>query len=188
MSFIKNFLASLLRRLKLLEPEMARYNDLKVYTMVNSITLSTDMNTLFLIDNGRAHAFPLQKDKMVLVGLLKGQVTVATSLGPGESPDLASAGSESPEDLSSGALLRGGAGEEVKVPATAKSQWTVFYNRNFQVMALIGAVEIDPGLAPEPKPTGTNIFLFNLTEIVVGIRRIDNALLLTPLRRGKEVS
>ncbi|MCO6479222.1 MAG: hypothetical protein J5I94_21485 [Phaeodactylibacter sp.] len=182
MSFFKNILAPLLRRLNLLQPEAVRYNDLKVYTMVNSITLSTDMNTLYLIDDGRALPFPLQKDKMVLVGLLKGQVTVATSLAPDEMADLPEGVSEG---STSGALLRGG-GQEVKAPVNPKSQWTVFFNNNQQIMALIGAVEIDPGLAPEnPETTKPSIFLFDLSEVVVGIRRIGNALLVTPLRKEK---
>ncbi len=186
MSFIKNILASLLRRLNLLQPEAVRYNDLKVYTMVNSITLSSDMNTLYLIDNGRAISFPLQKDKMVLVGLMKGQVTVATSLDPNEKPEFpGTTPDDDPVKRSSGTLLRGGGGgEEVKLPVNPKSQWTVFFNRTQQVMALIGAVEIDPGLTPEdPEHTEPNIFLFDLSKVVVGIRRIGNSLLATPLRK-----
>ncbi|MCB0548623.1 MAG: hypothetical protein KDD19_13670 [Phaeodactylibacter sp.] len=196
MSLIKNTLASLLRRLKLLKPEAVRYNDLKVYTMVNSITLSTDMNTLFLIDNGRALAFPLQKEKMVLVGLMKGQITVATSLDPSEMTDLPEPGPENPEDPSTGTLLRGsgggsgsgGGGEEIKVPVTADAQWTLIFNRKYQVMGLIGATEINPGLTPdEPEPIDPSVFIFNLNEVVVGIRRMGNALVLTPLRRREKI-
>ena len=55
-----------------------------------------------------------------------------------------------------------------------------------QVMALIGAVEIDPGLNPDkPEPIDTDIFTFNLNELVVGINLIGNALVFTPLRRGR---
>ncbi|MCB0558401.1 MAG: hypothetical protein H6573_24310 [Lewinellaceae bacterium] len=189
MPIIKNFLASLLRRLNLLSPEIVRYNDLKAYPMVNSITLSSDMSTLYLIDNGRAISFPLGKEKMILVGLIKGQVTVATSLAPGEKVDEPAPGPENPDPLSSGELLRGGSGGGVgvvKVPVTPKSQWTLFFNPGQQVMALIGAVEIDPGLNPDkPEPIDTDIFLFNLNDLVVGINLIGNALVFTPLRRGR---
>ena len=192
MPIIKNFLATLLRRLNLLAPEIVRYNDLKAYPMVNSITLSSDMSTLYLIDNGRAISFPLGKEKMILVGLMKGQVTVATSLAPGDKVAEPEPGPENPDPLSSGELLRsgsGGGGGEVgvvKVPVTSKSQWTIFYNPGHQVMALIGAVEIDPGLNPDkPEPIDTDIFTFNLNELVVGINLIGNALVFTPLRRGR---
>ena len=189
MSFIKNFLADLLRRLKLLGPEIVRYNDLKAYPMVNSITLSTDMNTLYLIDDGRAIPFKLQKEKMILIGVMKGQITVATSLDPTEMVDDPELGPIPPGDPTSGILKRGSGGgkggEQVKVPVTPDSQWTVFFNRKHQVLGLIGAVEINPGLTTDdPEPTDPNVFIFNLTEVVVGITRMGNTLEFTPLRRA----
>ena len=186
MSFIKNILAPLLRRLRLLGPETARYNDLKAYPMVNSITLSTDMNTLYLIDADRAIPFALQKEKMILVVLLKGQIAVATSLSADEMAD-ATAGSTGTSELSAtDTLLRGEANKSgtVKVEVTPKGQWTVVFNRLFQSMALIGAVEINPGLVSEdPDPFRPKVFVFNLTEFVIGINRVDNALIFTPFRR-----
>jgi hypothetical protein len=188
MSFIKNILAALLRRLRLLGPELVRYNDLKAFPMVNSITLSSDMNTLYLIDNGRAIPFKLQKDKMILVGLLKGQITVATSMAPDEKMEALESGTI--DSSSSGALLRGGdaqKGGTVKVEVASNTQWTVAFNRGSRSMALIGAVEINPGLTSEdPDPLRPQGFLFNLNEVVVGISRIGNALILTSLLRDEE--
>ena len=190
MSFFKNILEALLRRLNLLGPEVIRYNDLKAYSMVNSITLSSDMKTLYLVDNGRAISFPLSDEKMILVGLLKDQVTVATALSPGDKIDEPQPGPENPGEISTGgALLRGtgGGGQEVKVPLGPSSQWTIFYNRKHQVLGLIGAVEIDPGLnTDEPEPVDTSIFLFDLNEVVVGIISIGNALVFSRLRRGRQ--
>lgn len=184
MPFFNNILTALLRRLQLLGPEIVRYNDLKAYNMVNSITLSTDMTTLYLIDNGRAIPFPLTKEKMILVGVLKGQVTVATSLAPDEMPEEESPASADP-DISAAGLLRRGDAAEVKVPVSPSAQWTVLFNRKHQVMALIGAVEINPGLTPEkPEEPVPQIFTFNLAEMVIGIIRQGNALVFTPMRRG----
>lgn len=185
MSIFKDILTALLRRLKLLGPEIVRYHDLKAYNMVNSITLSTDMATLFLIDNGRAIHFPLTKEKMILLGVMKGQITVATSLPPDNIVEELEPASAEVEALSAGVLRRGD-GEEVKVPVTPVAQWTVFYNRKTQVLGLIGVTEINPGLAPgSPEQPAPQLFLFNLTELVVGITRYEDALVFTPMRRGK---
>lgn len=190
MSFIKNILAALLRRLRLLAPELVRYNDLKAYPMVNSITLSSDMTTLYLIDDGRAISFKLQKDKMILVGLLKGQITVATSLAPDEKLEAMESGTA--DASTSGTLLRVGEAAKsgtVKVAVEANAQWTVAFNRGTRSMALIGAVEINPGLASEdPDPLRPKGFLFNLSEVVVGINRVENALIFTTLRRDEKLS
>ena len=190
MSFIKNILAALLRRLNLLGPEIVRYNDLKAYTMVNSITLSSDMSTLYLIDDGRAVPFKLREEKMILVGSLKGQITVATSLAPDEKAEAPAAGAEDPDASSSGILLRStdeeGNLRVVKVAAGPEAQWTIAFNSKFQIMALIGVTEINPGLTPDrPEPLKPQIFTFDLNDLVVGFTRIGNALLLTPMRRGK---
>ena len=76
------------------------------------------------------------------------------------------------------------------MPVTANAQWTLIFNRKYQVMGLIGATEINPGLTPEnpenPEPTVPSIFTFNLNEVVVGIRRIGNAMILTKLRRREK--
>ena len=47
---------------------------------INSIALSPDMSTLFLIDNGRAIYFDLSSRFGIVIGTLDGQLTVATAL------------------------------------------------------------------------------------------------------------
>ncbi len=47
--------------------------------MLNSITLSSDQETVFLIDNGEAIAFPLDEDNGVLIGLMGGQLSVVSA-------------------------------------------------------------------------------------------------------------
>lgn len=139
----------------------------KIYTttMVNTITLSSDMETLYLIDNGRAIAFPLDLKDGVLIGTLKGQITVATGF---RAPD--------EEDSSGSADASGGTRKRtLKLPVKSNSQWTATYNRKHEVLAFIGATEIDFGITEE-EPIKSQIFVYDLKTKVVNMRRTGNAL------------
>lgn len=148
----------------------------KIYTstMVNTLTLSSDMETLYLIDNGRAIAFPLNIKDGVLIGTLKGQITVATGF---KMPD---------ENGSSGmATDSTGAGQRkkvVKLPVKPNSQWTGAYNQANGVLAFIGATEIDFGIAESDK-VKPQAFLYDLKSKVVNVRRNGNALEIVELER-----
>ncbi len=47
--------------------------------MLNSISLSSDQTSVFLIDNGEAIEFPLEEDNGVLIGHMGGQLTTASA-------------------------------------------------------------------------------------------------------------
>lgn len=108
-----------------------------VYTMVNTITFSTDMEKLYLIDNGRAIEFDLG-DKGILVGTLNGQISVATAFEFPKSDDgttgASDGGAEIPERI--------GAGRSVKLE-TEKTVWSGAYHKDRRVLSFIGAVEIE---------------------------------------------
>ena len=126
-----------------------------ITTMVNSITVSSDMSTLYLIDNGRSIDFPFNNPRGVLIGSLKGQLSVATAIEPPTSEELAAA-------------------KTIKLP-TENAQWTMFYHFDDEVLAVIGATDIDFA-KPEPTPPVCNQNFFELQSNIVRIRKIGNAI------------
>lgn len=150
----------------------------KIYTttMVNTLTLSSDMETLYLIDNGRAIAFPLNSKDGILIGTLKGQITVATGFKIPETNGASGLASDS-----SGAALPTKK-RTLKLPVKENSQWTGTYNRPHGILAFIGATEIDLGIADDQqiKPQA---FLFDLKNKVVNVRRNKNAIEIVELDR-----
>lgn len=132
--------------------------------MLNTLALSSDQETLYLIDNGRAIDFPLNSRNGVVVGTLKGQISVATAK---ESPDTG--------DDTDGDLPR-----KIRV-TTENSQWSGFYNEENEVFGLIGVSDIDISIA-EPK---TQIHFVDLKENVINIRRKGVLLELTISQKEK---
>ncbi len=123
--------------------------------MVNSITVSSDMSTLFLIDNGRSIDFPFNNPRGVLIGSLKGQLSVATAIEPPTSEEMAS-------------------GKTLKLP-TEKAQWTMIYHIDTGVLGIIGAADIDVAIS-QPDTPSCNQNFFDVNTNVVRIRRIGNAI------------
>lgn len=147
----------------------------KIYTttMVNTLTLSSDMETLYLIDNGRAIAFPLNSKDGILIGTLKGQITVATGFKLPETDtntEVATNGS----DLTKKRTL--------KLLVKDNSQWTGAYNRTHGIMAFIGATEIDLGITNQDQ-VKSQAFVFDLKTKVINIRRNKNAIEIAELDR-----
>ncbi len=123
--------------------------------MVNSITVSSDMSTLYLIDNGRSIDFPFNNPRGVLIGSLKGQLSVATAIEPPSAEENTAA-------------------KTIKLP-TENAQWTMFYHIDDSTLAIVGATDIDFA-KPEPTPPVCNQNFFDLESNVVRIRRIGNAI------------
>ena len=134
-----------------------------VYTMVNTITFSTGMEKLFLIDAGRSIEFDLAKNNGILVGTLRGQITVATAF---DFPK--------PEGDS-------GSGGMIELPmsiklSTEKTVWSGAFHQKRRILCLIGATEIEirtPGDAEEfdYKPV---LHFFDIEENTLHIRRKKN--------------
>ena len=136
--------------------------------MVNTVSLSSDMQSLFLIDEGRAFAFPLDAVKGVYVGTLKGQISAATALDP--------ATDESNEAKK---------GKTLKL-TTTKSQWTLAYYRKSEVLGIIGATDIDSSLRPGGDTyvdAPSKAYLFDLKLYIVNIKRVGNAMEITTLEK-----
>ena len=118
-------------------------------SMVNSITLSTDQDILYLIDDGRCIEFPLKSKNGILVGTIRGQITVATAKAAPTTEE----GSDAPR--------------KIRVATGDNMHWTTFYNEDSEVFGLIGLAEIDISLA-EPK---TQVYLVDLKENVITLGR-----------------
>lgn len=118
-------------------------------TMVNTLTLSSDMETLYLIDNDRAIPFPLTNIRGILIGTLKGQISVVSAVKAPQNTDI----DAKPLKLS-----------------IANNQWTLFYNEEHSVLAVIGATDIDTSLA-ENTEIKTQIHTFKIEERVVHLKK-----------------
>lgn len=106
--------------------------------MINSITLSSDMKTLYLIDNGRAIDFPIDSEVGILIGKIGNQLSVATAVSPIDQND-----NSDDTKVSS----RSAGNRVVKIPADAKkSQWTMSFHVDTSQIVIIGTTDIDLSL------------------------------------------
>lgn len=142
-----------------------------VYTMVNNITFSTDMDTLYLIDNGRAIAFPLNNKKGILIGVLKGQLTVATDFEPPvPDPDFKTA---------EGRSVGFGPAKEVKLE-TQKTVWSAAYHQSRRILSFVGATEVEVRVSEDVDYKPELVF-FDLKNQVINIRRKGEAIIVKPM-------
>lgn len=141
-------------------------------TMINTLTLSSDMKTLFLIDNGRAVSFPIDTENGVLIGSFKGQIAVATALTQEEEEEGAATPPE-PEGRMPGKQV-------IITVGIATKQWTLTYNKRSGIMSIIGATEIDSSLRTEPNCEEHRV---NLNDSVVKIKRKGEEIILTVFDR-----
>jgi hypothetical protein len=144
--------------------------------MTNSITFSPDMTLLYLIDDGRAIPFAIDKRGGVLVTVLRGQLTVVSA--PFIDPQTEEAEMK-PEDK---AEIRSISAPEQLPPFPQKlsipvqnNQWTLFFDPGNQVLGIIGVTDIEAGIKQERKPT-SSFSLFPLKEHIIDIRRIEGRL------------
>ena len=111
-----------------------------VYTMVNNITFSTNMEKLYLIDAGRAIEFDLAKDNGVLVGTLRGQITVATAFEFPKPEDVPTTGTGNPTMESTAMSTHRHLSAKLSTEMTV---WSGAYHLARRVLCFIGATEIE---------------------------------------------
>lgn len=156
-------------------------------TMLNSVTFSSDMEQLYLIDNGRAISFDLKSPEGILIGTLGDQLVVATAVVSSDAPepptggDPGGGGAGTVSDAGSEPVARAARRMEVKFPVTKDSQWTAVFNPGNGVLAIIGVTDITSGIAePEPaRPRGT---LFNIASKPLTIRKKGDVILVSQVR------
>ena len=156
-------------------------------TMLNSITLSSDMEVLYLIDNGRAIPFKLSAAKGILIGTLGKQLVVATAVDSPEAPEPpsggagsgdAGAGAERTASAARNLITRPKPTNEFKLPITGKRQWTLVYNKEHEVLAVIGVGDITSGIV-QPQPARTEGTVFSIGAKPLNIRREDDVIILS---------
>lgn len=135
--------------------------------MINSITLSSDMKTLYLIDNGRAIDFPIDDKVGILIGKIGNQISVATAVNPIETD-------EGVGD-NRGASSRADGRRVIKLSAAAKSQWTMTFHEGTHQLGIIGTTDIDLSLT-HPQDVECDTHFINLTNKIINIRRIADEL------------
>ena len=146
--------------------------------MLNTITLSSDLETLYLIDNNRAIEFPLNSKKGILIGSLNGQITVVSAINPPKEEDDAPIGDgdgnlQNPVGTlakSKGAVLN----PKTVIISPKKDQFTNFYNGKNQVLGLIGIIDIDASIA-EPESSEPLLFMYDLNDSVINVRKVGNS-------------
>jgi hypothetical protein len=173
-------------------------------TTINSITLSPDLNTLFLIDNGRAISFNLKNKNGILVGMLDGQLSVVTAPPvvitpiedtPDDEPDEPGGGIDDPIKRLAERP------KKLKLPAK-KAHWNMLFIHKKGVVSIIGALDIDISIigaldidislrgldtataaasrdAPTEEAHKCRIYSFDISKIPITIRRVGGDLVIT---------
>lgn len=141
--------------------------------MLNTITFSTDMDILYLIDNGRAIPYSLNTIGGVLVGVIKGQLVVVSALE--QMPD------KGEDDTVFSAIRERSAipipnVKAAKIP-TERGQWTIAYIRKSQKLCIMGAVDIDSGLVAKDE-LSLEGYLFDLKEGFLNIQKIGSTIVI----------
>lgn len=151
-----------------------KYKPSKPYTtsMLNSITLSSDMKTLYLIDNGRAISYSLESGNGVLIGALKDQLVVASALTPVE---------ETPTPDGGGTAASRAANTKLKLNTTGKNQWTLTYNRPNRTLSVIGVGDIDIGLRSPDDSKECDSHTLNLGKSIIHIIKKNDIIEITSL-------
>lgn len=151
-----------------------------VFTMVNNITFSTEMDTLYLIDNDRAIPFPLDNKKGIIIGVLKGQLTVATDF---EAPSNAGR----IELVDGEQIAIGGGGNEVKL-SIAKTVWSAAYHKQRRVLSFVGATEVEVRSGRTEYDYKPQLVFFELDNCVLNVQRRGNAIVVKKLILGEQES
>lgn len=121
----------------------------------NSITLSTDMNTLYLIDDERAIPFDLTS-RGATVGVIAGEVSVVTARPTGK--------------IVESKLL-----DRKDVPVVG-NQWTVMYNNDNKLFHVVGALDIELTRIEIGKESKSKSMMFDLSRTTVTIRRAKESI------------
>ena len=142
--------------------------------MLNSLSLSSDMSTLYLIDNGRAIAFQLDEPNGVIIGRLGNQLAAVTGADKFEVLEMAS--TPGPDAARTKSMYK-------KYPVSSNAQWTLTYNQENNVMAIIGVTDINGGITGESQDD-CDQDLFQLDEGPVRLMLRGNVLVISQFGSG----
>ncbi len=148
-------------------------------TMINTITLSSDLSELILIDSGKAFTFSLDTLQGVVLGMMRGQLAVVS--GVETFPDTDFTDTPDVPDAETAQEKAGGKNRPVRLELGKKKHYAITFFGGGQTLSVVGITDIDSSLktaaAAEVKCTAHS---FSLQDQTVLIRRIGNALEIVP--------
>ncbi|MEM7571829.1 MAG: hypothetical protein AAF433_02960 [Bacteroidota bacterium] len=143
--------------------------------MLNTLSFSSDLRQVYLINDGKVHAFQLDSEEGVTIGLLGDQIGVVTSKEV-EIPTR----SDQTEVPTSPERSSTKKPRVIELALDGKSAYNLQYNPAIQAMGIIGATDLIstiPGPDQEPEPTGNcSLHLFDLRRNLLRMRRSKNLL------------
>ena len=129
--------------------------------MTNTITLSSNMDSLILIDEGKATVHLLSHPNGLIIGTLRGQILAGTS-----------------ESLPEAAEIL----KTITISLEAE-RWTIFYDRPGRTLNVIGATDIDLGLVGDREaPSRAVVHKLAIGGNPVHVRRIGNTITISLLK------
>ena len=170
--------------------------------MLNSIVLSADMETLYLIDNGRTIEFPIN-EQGVLIGVLNGQLTAASAMKvpvpiKGDDDDSVDGDGilgEEEDDIRPLERIEAEKRPKAILPlvkptlfpsrlklSLENSQWNFSFNPDRGYFFAIGATDI---FFDRPDTIKSHIHIFPLRKGVMKLTRRERAINITFLEGGK---
>lgn len=163
--------------------------NLKTSTMLNTIAISPEMETFYLIDNGKAIPFALLEGRGIVIGLIEGQINVATAARIPKMEEEA----ESPMDLREAVAFRSEVIEKdrkiriIKL-SLEKTIWSVAFHSKNAALCFIGATEVEVR-RPEEKEEleyKPSVEFFELNKESVYMRRLRDHIVLVGLPRPEK--
>ena len=125
----------------------------------NTIAISSDMESLFVIDSGNVLEFNLSNPNGVLIGALRGQVVAITA-----------------DKLPADAEIV----NKVVLPLKG-AQWTTFYRRPTQTLHVIGATDIDLSFT-ESSDIKAQLHRFTISANPIHVRRSGSNIIIYVLK------
>ncbi len=123
--------------------------------MTNSISLSSDLNTLFLIEESQVVAFPLVSKQGILIGNIQGQLVAATNKNAIDKKTV-----------------------KIETVETDKSQIQFYYSDSLK-QAFIIIIDIDANKGPNDSPNfNYRALTYNLAKENIVIRKSENKIFL----------
>ncbi len=152
--------------------------------MINTLTLDTEHQRVYVINDGNCNAYRIDTAGGVLIGLVGGQVTATDAPVSGENTD--------PRSTAGQSATLGEQKRQQIFNLASTAQLTIGFNPGSQSIGIIGAVDIvstipsaDPSVEDTP-PSGTcQTVLFDLTRMLVHLQRRGDKLVVTEYKIGR---
>ena len=149
--------------------------------MLNTLSLSSDQRQVYLINDDKVHAFQLDSDEGVTIGLLGDQIAVVNT------KEVEDPTRPNEPDLPDSTERTADRPRVIKLSLDGKSAFNLQYNPALRAFGIIGATDListipEPGEDPEPSGN-CSLHLFDLNRNLVRMRRSKNVLTIWEVKR-----